>query len=93
MFARTSVTTSTVSFLLASTHINHIISADALHRLSTGKGGSWAVNVERTPASRRDSECAGYNRCSHGRACGPPPGGWTVNPEVGMCYFLRSFIL
>jgi len=49
-----------------------------------GKGGSWIVNVERTPASRRDSECAGYNRCSHGRSCGPPPGGWTVNPNAGV---------
>ncbi|KDR82270.1 hypothetical protein GALMADRAFT_152967 [Galerina marginata CBS 339.88] len=46
------------------------------------KQGAWAIHVERTPASRRDSECAGYNRCSHGRACGSPPGGWLVNPNA-----------
>ncbi|KIM38226.1 hypothetical protein M413DRAFT_30349 [Hebeloma cylindrosporum] len=47
-----------------------------------GKAGAWGIHVERTPASRGQSECAGYNRCSSGRASGPPPGGWAVNPNT-----------
>ncbi|KDR72418.1 hypothetical protein GALMADRAFT_143245 [Galerina marginata CBS 339.88] len=40
------------------------------------------INVEHSPTSRRDSECAGYNRCSSGCKCGDPPGGWLGNPNA-----------
>ncbi|KDR71223.1 hypothetical protein GALMADRAFT_795858 [Galerina marginata CBS 339.88] len=61
----------------------HLPSNGLKSKPKTGKSGSWVIHVERTPSSRRDSECAGYNRCSHGRACGAPPGGWLVNPNAG----------
>ncbi|KDR69173.1 hypothetical protein GALMADRAFT_215202 [Galerina marginata CBS 339.88] len=47
------------------------------------KSGNWDITVERTPSNRHDSECAGYNRCSHGRKSGPPTGGWAINPNSG----------
>jgi hypothetical protein len=54
-----------------------------------GKSGQWTVTVQRSPSSRVFSECSGYNRCSAGRSgCGPPPGGWSVNPNIGVFLIL-----